>query len=111
MKALPIPENAQHVLLLESGDRFVYLEGGQSAVVLDYAEGEEGDPGIKVTTHYPNLEKGEDVPLSVMLTACVKIFLENPEWVLAARQQLIEMEEEALKKQNEKQQETSEASE
>lgn len=77
MKALEIPQNAQHLVLLEEGDRFVQLSGSETAVVLQTDE--END--IKVTVHYPQLNEGDEVPLNVMLSACVKEFLHDPSLV------------------------------
>ena len=73
MKVLKLPQNTQHLVLLEEDDRFVQLEGLQTAVVLDQPEGDD----IKVTVHFPKLADGDDVPLSVLLAACVREFLDD----------------------------------
>lgn len=92
MKVLKIPQSAQHLILLEKDDRFVQLTNMETAVVLDQPD--NGD--IKVVVHYPKLEEGMEVPLNVMLSACVQEFLNDPELVQ-------QMQERLQKKQSHKQ--------
>lgn len=84
MKALEIPESAQHIVLLEKGDRFVQLINDEAAVVIS----ENDDKEIQVTVHYPNLEEGQEVPLHVVLTACVREFLYDTEMVKTIQDRL-----------------------
>ena len=92
MKVIKLEDDAQHLILVETGDRLFSLSTSQSAIILgdeDESEGEE----VKATTIYPdNLEDMETLPFSVTLTACVREFLEDPEWVMAARQRISEKE-------------------
>ena len=74
MKVLEIPQDARHLVLLQEDDRFVQLEGTETAVVLRASD--NGD--INVTVHYPKLEDGEELPLNVLLSACVREFLHDP---------------------------------
>jgi len=76
MKALKLPLNAEHLIVLENTDRFVFLEPTETAIVVD-----DGDTDVKVTVHYPKLEEDATVPVSVMLAACVKEFLHDPSLV------------------------------
>ncbi len=84
MKALKLPSEAQHLVILEEGDRFVQLAGKESAVVLDIGD----DSDIKVTVHYPLLEEGAEVPTNVLLVACVKEFLEDPALVQQVQERM-----------------------
>lgn len=86
MKAIKIDTEASHIVVLEKGDRFVQLVDTQAAVVL--ANDPEKEGAIKISLHFPEMEQGQDVPFPVLLAACVKEFLDDPEWVLAAQERV-----------------------
>ena len=85
MKALEIPSDTQHLVLLEKGDRFLALEKEETAVVIG---GSKTDKDINVAVHFPKLEEGDEVPLSVMMSACVREFLHDPELVKLVQQRI-----------------------
>ena len=93
MKALEIPSEAQHLILLEKGDRFLRLEGTETAVVISDTEGDV--ESVNVVVHFPE-PTDDTVPLSVVLSACVREFLNDPEWVAVA-QERIKVAQETLK--------------
>lgn len=62
------------------------LVNEQSAIVIGEAEGEE--KGIEVSVHFPHLEEGAEVPFPVMMAACVREFLDDPQWIEAAQMRL-----------------------
>ena len=102
MKVLKLEEDSNHVIVVEKGDRLFSLDTLQSAIVLGPAQdtevGEEDQ--IHATTIYPeNLDSFENLPFSVTLTACVREFLEDPEWVMAARQRISEKEAQLAEKE------------
>ena len=86
MKALKIPSDAHHIVLLEENDRFVHLEGIQTAVVIDVDA--EDKNKIQVSVHFPTVAEEEEVPFTMLLSACVREFLDDPEWVMAAKERL-----------------------
>lgn len=86
MKALKIPSNAHHIVLLEEGDRFIHLEGLQTAVVIDEDKDEQGK--IQVSVHFPDVPEGEEIPFPMLLSACVREFLDDPDWVMLAKERL-----------------------
>lgn len=91
MKGIKIEPNAKHVIIVEEGDRLFSLVGNQSAVILGADKDDSED--IKVTSIFPeDLEEKEIIPFSVTLAACVREFLEDSEWVMAARQRIAEKE-------------------
>ena len=91
MKALKFDENTQAIVVVEKGDRFVALPELSSAIIIEDRENKE--EGAKITNLFPeNLPDG-DVPFSVTLAACIRVFLDDPDWVDRAHKILEEKAE------------------
>lgn len=89
MKAVKFNENTEALLLVEKGDRIITLNPLQSAILFE--ESEEEDGKSKITSVFPeNIETMESIPFSVTLAACVRVFLDDPDWVQEAHRRIEE---------------------
>lgn len=98
MKGLKLPETAEHVLILEEGDRFIQLEDEQTAVVIE--EDPKIEKGLKISVFYPE-ENKEKMPFSVLVSLCIQEFLDDDQWVATARERVDAKLKAAAEKQKE----------
>jgi hypothetical protein len=106
MKALKVPENTAHILLVEEADRLIYLENDQTAIVLGTDQDKDGE--LRVSIHFPMLDEDQPAGLPMILAAACRVFLNDPEWVEAAR---LRMEEQQKKAKEEETSDTEESTE
>lgn len=89
MKALTLDENTEAVVIVEKGDRFISLSEDQSAIILE--EADDGSGNAKITSVFPlGIEDSEEIPFSVSLAACIRVFLDDPDWVQEAHRRIEE---------------------
>lgn len=87
MKGIKLEDNVTGILFIEDKDRFVHLEGEQSAVVIDEDPKLEG--GMRLSVFYPEPEENkEEMPFSVMVCLCIQEFLDDGQWVLSAKERV-----------------------
>ena len=89
MKSVKLDDSTKAILIVEKGDRFVVLDETTSAILIDMKG--DGSDEAKLTTLFPeNLTEG-NVPFSVTLAACVRVFLDDAEWVQQAHKRIESM--------------------
>lgn len=92
MKGIQLEGTDKQILIVEAGERVFSLADTQSAIILGDGENSEE---VKVTSVFPNkLEELDAVPFSATLAACVRVFLDDPDWVHQARERITKMEQE-----------------
>ena len=95
MKSVKLDGSTEAILIVEKGDRFVVLDENTSAILIDMKD--DGSEEAKLTTLFPENLTEDTVPFSVTLAACVRVFLDDPEWVQKAHKRIETMTNEGRK--------------
>ena len=88
MKGIKFDENTKAIVIVEKGDRFVVLSPNASAIIIEDSENE--NEGAKITNLFPEELPNTELPFSVSLAACVRVFLDDTDWVQQAHKRIEE---------------------